>query len=96
MCIAIQILIMKTLILEEFADEIEGWVLDALKEIGCDTAKSVLQIGKEDLVKRTDLEEETIDDVLASASRGVRRLSRHGDGRGIPIQGRNKSSIELK
>lgn len=50
--------------LEEFADEIEGWVLDALKEIGCDTAKSVLQIGKEDLVKRTDLEEETIDDVL--------------------------------
>jgi len=50
--------------LEEFADEIEGWVLDALKEIGCDTAKSVLQIGREDLIKRTDLEEETIDDVL--------------------------------
>jgi transcription termination/antitermination protein NusA len=50
--------------LEEFADEIEGWVLDALKEIGCDTAKSVLQLGRADLVKRTDLEEETIDDVL--------------------------------
>jgi N utilization substance protein A len=50
--------------LEEFADEIEGWVLDALKAIGCDTAKSVLQIGKADLVKRTDLEEETIEDVL--------------------------------
>lgn len=50
--------------LEEFADEIESWVLDALKAIGCDTAKSVLQIGREDLVKRTDLEEETIDDVL--------------------------------
>ncbi|MDP6909014.1 MAG: transcription termination factor NusA, partial [Flavobacteriales bacterium] len=50
--------------LEEFADEIESWVLDALKGIGCDTAKSVLEIGKEDLIKRTDLEEETIDDIL--------------------------------
>lgn len=50
--------------LEEFADEIEGWVLDELKAIGCDTAKSVLEIGKADLVKRTDLEEETVDEVL--------------------------------
>lgn len=50
--------------LEEFSDEIEGWVLDALKEIGCDTAKSVLQIGREDLIRRTDLEEETVDEVL--------------------------------
>ncbi len=50
--------------LEEFADEIEGWVLDELKSIGCDTAKSVLELGKEDLVKRTDLEEETVDEVL--------------------------------
>jgi len=50
--------------LEEFADEIESWVLDALKAIGCDTAKSVLQIGRVDLVKRTDLEEETVDDVI--------------------------------
>jgi transcription termination/antitermination protein NusA len=50
--------------LEEFADEIESWVLDALKAIGCDTAKSVLQIGRADLVKRTDLEEETVDDVI--------------------------------
>ena len=50
--------------LEEFADEIESWVLDALKGIGCDTAKSVLEIGKEELVKRTDLEEETVDDIL--------------------------------
>ncbi len=50
--------------LEEFADEIEGWVLDALKAVGFDTAKSVLQVSREDLVKRTDLEEETIDDVL--------------------------------
>ena len=50
--------------LEEFADEIESWVLDALKAIGCDTAKSVLEIGKEELVKRTDLEEETVSDIL--------------------------------
>jgi transcription termination/antitermination protein NusA len=49
--------------LEEFADEIESWVLDALKNIGCDTAKSVLELSVEELVKRTDLEEETINDV---------------------------------
>lgn len=50
--------------LEEFADEIESWVLDALKGIGCDTAKSVLEISPEDLATRTDLEEETVKDVL--------------------------------
>jgi len=50
--------------LEEFVDEIESWVLDELKAIGCDTAKSVLELSLSDLVKRTDLEEETIKDVL--------------------------------
>jgi N utilization substance protein A len=50
--------------LEEFADEIEGWVIDELKAIGCDTAKSVLDLSIEDLVKRTDLEEETIREVV--------------------------------
>ena len=50
--------------LDEFVDEIEGWVIDELKAIGCDTAKSVLEIGVEDLVKRTDLEEETIREVV--------------------------------
>ena len=50
--------------LEEFADEIESWILDELKAIGCDTAKSVLELGKDELVKRTDLEEETVVDVL--------------------------------
>ena len=50
--------------LDEFVDEIEGWILDELKAIGCDTAKSVLEIGAEDLVKRTDLEEETIREVI--------------------------------
>ena len=50
--------------LEEFADEIDGWILDELKAIGCDTAKSVLDISAEDLVKRTDLEQETIEEVF--------------------------------
>ncbi len=50
--------------LDEFSDEIEGWIIDELKNIGCDTAKSVIDIGFEDLVKRTDLEEETVKDVL--------------------------------
>jgi N utilization substance protein A len=50
--------------LEEFADEIDGWILDELKAVGCDTAKSVLELTVEDLVTRTDLEEETIKDVI--------------------------------
>jgi N utilization substance protein A len=50
--------------LEEFADEIDGWIIDELKAIGCDTAKSVLDLSIEDLVKRTDLEEETIQEVI--------------------------------
>ncbi len=49
--------------LEEFADEIESWMLDELKAIGCDTAKSVLEIPTEELVRRTDLEEETIKEI---------------------------------
>jgi N utilization substance protein A len=50
--------------LDEFADEIDGWIIDELKNIGCDTAKSVLNLSKEELIRRTDLEEETIDDIL--------------------------------
>ena len=49
--------------IEEFADEIESWILDELKGIGCDTAKSVLELSVEDLTKRTDLEEEMIKEV---------------------------------
>jgi N utilization substance protein A len=49
--------------LEEFADEIDGWVIDELKRIGCDTARSVLDLSVEELVRRSDLEEETIKDV---------------------------------
>jgi len=47
--------------LDEFSDEIESWVIDELKRIGLDTAKSVLALNKEELVKRTDLEEETVE-----------------------------------
>src|SRR6478736_3700192 len=50
--------------LEEFSDEIEPWIIESLKTIGCDTAKSVLDIPVEDLAKRTDLEEETIKEVI--------------------------------
>ncbi len=50
--------------LDEFNDEIEQWVLDAFKAIGLDTAKAVLAEPKEELIRRTDLEEETVDDVL--------------------------------
>jgi len=50
--------------LDEFGDEIESWVIDELKRIGLDSAKSVLNLNKEELVRRTDLEEETIDSVL--------------------------------
>ena len=50
--------------LDEFADEIEEWVIDSFKSIGCDTARSVLDLSKDELLRRTDLEEETINDVL--------------------------------
>jgi N utilization substance protein A len=49
--------------LNEFSDEIEGWVIDSFKRIGCDTARSVLQLTTEELERRTDLEKETIEDV---------------------------------
>jgi N utilization substance protein A len=50
--------------LDEFSDEIESWVIDTLKGIGCDSAKNVLNISRAELLKRTDLEEETIDEVI--------------------------------
>ncbi len=50
--------------LDEFNDEIDQWVIDTLKAAGLDTAKAVLAVDKKDLIERTDLEEETIDDVI--------------------------------
>lgn len=49
--------------LEEFSDEIETWVIDELKRVGCDTARSVLKLTPEELERRTDLEKETIEEV---------------------------------
>ncbi|WP_045469335.1 transcription termination factor NusA [Sporocytophaga myxococcoides] len=51
--------------LSEFSDEIESWIIEELKRVGLDTAKSVLALTKDDLVRRTELEEETIEDVLS-------------------------------
>jgi N utilization substance protein A len=50
--------------LNEFKDELDEWVIEELKRIGLDTAKSVLALSKDDLVRRTDLEEETVEDVM--------------------------------
>jgi len=55
--------------LDEFVDEIEDWVIAEFKKIGLDTAKSVLSVGKDDLIRRTDLEEETVDNVVGILSR---------------------------
>ena len=51
--------------LEEFSDEIESWIIDEFKKIGCDTAKSVLELKPEELVRRTELEEETVHEVMS-------------------------------
>ncbi len=50
--------------LEEFKDEIDAWVIEALKKLGCDTARNVLAIPREDLIEKADLEESTVDEVL--------------------------------
>ncbi|MFN5003996.1 MAG: transcription termination factor NusA, partial [Bacteroidota bacterium] len=49
--------------LDEFSDEIESWIIDELKRIGLDTAKSVLALSKDEIVRRTDLEEETVENI---------------------------------
>jgi N utilization substance protein A len=54
--------------LDEFADEIDSWVIDALKNIGCNTAKSVLAMKPEEIMERADLEEQTVEDVFAILS----------------------------
>ena len=50
--------------LTEFTDEIDAWVIEEFKKVGLDTAKSILELDPEDLIKRTDLEEETISEVI--------------------------------
>ncbi len=51
--------------LDEFADEIDGWVIDALKNIGCYTAKNVLALNRDEIIERADLEDTTVDEVIA-------------------------------
>ncbi len=55
--------------LDEFGDELESWVIDELKKVGLDTAKSVIALSREELTRRTDLEEETIDTIFLVLSR---------------------------
>ncbi len=50
--------------IEEFSDEIESWVIDELKRVGLDSAKSVLSLSEEELVRRTDLEEDTVREIV--------------------------------
>ena len=54
--------------LDEFADEVDMWVIDTLKNIGCNTAKAVLALSREEIMERADLEEQTVDEVLSSLS----------------------------
>ena len=54
--------------LDEFADEIEPWIIEVLKNVGCDTAKSVLEIDPQELASRTDLEDETINEIRSILS----------------------------
>ena len=50
--------------IEEFSDEIDGWIITELKKIGCDTAKSVLELNESEVIRRTDLEEETVAEIF--------------------------------
>ena len=54
--------------MDEFSDENDSWVIEALKNIGCYTAKRVLAMNREEIVERADLEEQTVDEVLAILS----------------------------
>jgi len=51
--------------LEEFSDEIESWIIDALKNIGCYTAKNVLAMNRDEIIEKADLEEGTVDEIIA-------------------------------
>jgi N utilization substance protein A len=63
--------------LDEFADEIDTWVIDALKNIGCNTAKNVLSLSREEIIENADLEEQTVDDVLRILSAEFEDESEH-------------------
>jgi N utilization substance protein A len=59
--------------LDEFSDEIDTWVIDELKRVGCDTARSVLDLSVEELERRTDLEKETIEEVKSVLKQNLKK-----------------------
>lgn len=85
--------------LDEFLDEIEPWIIDVLKGIGCDTAKSVLDIPREELLKRTDLEEETIDEVIGILSAEFDAEAESGDdtpAADVPAENEYEAEVEAE
>ncbi|MDR1408625.1 MAG: transcription termination factor NusA [Tannerella sp.] len=68
--------------LDEFVDEIDSWIIEALKNIGCDTARAVLAMKKEEIMERADLEEQTVDDVFAILSA---EFEDEYPGMGVPV-----------
>ncbi len=75
--------------LSEFTDEIDEWIITELKNIGCDTARSVLALSPEELVRRTDLEEETIEDIL-------KVLAAEFDGDDRPMMSKAPTDAEIQ
>ncbi len=65
--------------LTEFADEFDTWVIKQFEDIGCDTARSVLNVSREELIKRTDLEEETVDAMIAAVKEEIDNIDRESE-----------------
>ena len=75
--------------LDEFSDEIDAWVIDLLKNIGCNTAKSVLAMSPEEIMERADLEEQTVEEVFAILSAEFEDEATHGENKPdtfIPVE----------
>lgn len=62
--------------LTEFSDEFDGWIIEQFINIGCDTARSVLNLSREELIKRTDLEEETVDAMIAAVKEEIAEIDK--------------------
>ena len=73
--------------LDEFSDEVEAWVIDALKDIGCNTAKAVLALSREEIMERADLEEQTVDDLLRVLSAEFEDEAQPAPSDDAPVEG---------
>ena len=73
--------------LDEFFDEVEAWVIDALKDIGCNTAKAVLALSREEIMERADLEEQTVDDLLRVLSAEFEDEAQPAPSDDAPVEG---------